>query len=278
MQYKMIALDMDGTLLNEAKELTLETKDVLDRLYQQGVEIVIATGRRFWYAQLPLHKLDYPVQVLANNGSVIRNSKTGERSYQAYMSRALYKGLIGLGSEHGVSPLIHVDYYEEEWDFLVDREATDPMYASYLRPTESRLRIVPDLFSYSGDRVMVLCYMGSYERLALIEKQIHQSFPGQCNTHIITSVPKVGPILEVLSDLCGKWRSLQGYANSKGIKGHEIIAIGDDMNDFEMIEKAGLGIAMQNAVPEVKTVAKRITPVSNNENGAALVLKDIFGL
>lgn len=278
MQYKMVVLDLDGTLLNDEKEISPLNLHILERLVEQGVEIVIATGRRYRGAKGLIRSLTFPVQILANNGAVIRHSITENKMFHAYMSPESFQQIVLLGREMDMTPLVHVDHYEEDWDFLLERHHQDPVYSSYMMPEENGYRVMKDLLLYENPRATVLCYMGKGSQLVEFQELIHQRYPDQYNTHLITSVPRVGDFLEVMAKNSSKWQSIKSYAETIRILPEEIIAIGDDANDLMMVKSAGLGIAMANAIPKVQEVAKQVTSKTNNEDGVGMILREIFQL
>lgn len=96
------------------------------------------------------------------------------------------------------------------------------------------------------------------------------------NSHVMENIQVTEALLEIMNPLGCKWLSLQEYAKQKGIKDSEIIAIGDDNNDIQMIKNAGCGIAMKNASEQVKKVADIITEKDNNESGLAFELRRVL--
>lgn len=278
MQYKMVVLDLDGTLLNDQKEISSFNLHTLERLVEQGVEIVIATGRRYRGAKRLIQSFTFPVQILSNNGTVIRHSITDKKMFHAYMPSKSYQQIVQLGREMDMTPLVHVDHFEEDWDFLLERDYQDPVYSSYLTPGEDRYLKMKDLLLYENHRATVLCYMGTRCQLVDFHELIQQRYPDQYNTHLITSVPRVGDFLEVMGKNSSKWQSIKRYAETRKILPEEIIAIGDDANDLLMVKNAGLGIAMANAILDVKEVAKWVTSKTNNEDGVGVTLREIFQL
>ena len=131
---------------------------------------------------------------------------------------------------------------------------------------------------YENPRVLSVVFPGDINLLKDFHGLLNDTYRDKYCSHILTSLRKVGPILEIMGPLGSKWKTLSDYARQKGIAEEEIVAIGDDDNDIEMIQNAGLRIGMKNASPGVKSVADMITEGTNDECGVAEVLKKVFGL
>jgi hydroxymethylpyrimidine pyrophosphatase-like HAD family hydrolase len=114
------------------------------------------------------------------------------------------------------------------------------------------------------------------EKVQELKDRIDEKYPDEIHTHITMSLKRIGPLLEVSHIEGTKWHAALKYAERCGIKQEEIIAIGDDSNDLEMIRYAGLGIAMKNALDFVKPMADLVTEYDNNQSGVGRVLKKVF--
>ena len=102
--------------------------------------------------------------------------------------------------------------------------------------------------------------MGTRDEMLAIERLLHASLPGQIATHVLRSPRYRGFMCELIPAGVSKWTAVRRLASQWGIADGEICAVGDDVNDIPMIRSAGLGVAMGNAVPEVKAAADRIAP------------------
>ncbi len=275
-KYKLVAIDLDGTLLNDDKEISIENEKALKEINDMGIEIVIATGRRYWSAKEFVRGLDMDLVIMANNGNIVRNISNDEVLITKYLNDIDFYTLIKEGRKRGMYPVVHSDYYEDGYDLIIELEEDDSNYSSYMSKNIERYVKVKDLLKYKDPRALVVCYMNKYDELDEFQNILHEKYPNKYSSHIMNSLSPVGPILEVMNPLGSKWLSLKAYCDDKGIKAEEIVVIGDDNNDIEMIRHSGLGIAMKNAIEPVKSVADRITDKTNNEDGVAKVLKEIF--
>lgn len=130
----------------------------------------------------------------------------------------------------------------------------------------------------NDDRILAMVYVGDKESLGDFYFDINERYPDRYSSHIVENIRVAEALLEIMNPLGSKWLSLKEYAKEKGINENEIIAIGDDNNDVQMIEHAGCGIAMKNGSESVKRIADFITEKSNNESGVAFELKRVLNL
>lgn len=278
MDYRLVAIDLDGTLLTEEKKIPSKNADVLKILLDRGIEIIIATGRRYWSARNFMREVDMDLMVIANNGTILRNMNNDSAILNKYLDKDDFYSLVKEGRKRDLHPIIHVDHFDEGYDIIIELEKENEKYSSYLYDIPDRYRITEDLLLYENPRVLSVVFPGSMNVLEEFFDTLNTSYIQKYNSHILTSLTKVGPILEIMGPLGSKWKTLLDYAKEKGIKQNEIIAIGDDDNDIEMIKNAGLGIGMKNASEGVKKVADIITEKTNNECGVAHILTRVFNL
>ncbi|WP_427340143.1 HAD family hydrolase [Caloranaerobacter sp. DY30410] len=276
MNYKLLAIDLDGTLLTDDKRILEENKEVLTTLSKKGLEIIIATGRRYWSAKNFAKELGIELTILANNGNIIRRISDDKVLVANYLEREDFNRIVKKGREMGLYPILHVDHYEEGYDLLIEEDEEGIKYSNYVKKNIIRHKKLKNILDYEESKILVICYENSYETLRKFEEKIHKEYPQKFNTHILINGSDIGPILEIMSLKGSKWLSLKDYAKDKGIDESQIIAIGDDNNDVEMVEKAGLGIAMKNGTDKIKKVADIVTKKTNNEAGVSQILREIF--
>ncbi|KGG80048.1 HAD family hydrolase [Caloranaerobacter azorensis H53214] len=276
MNYKLLAIDLDGTLLTDDKRILKENKEVLAILAQKGLEIIIATGRRYWSAKNFAKELGIELTILANNGNIVRRISDDKVLIANYLDREDFNRVVKKGREIGLYPILHVDHYEEGYDLLIEEDEEGIKYSNYVKKNVIRHKKIKNILDYEESKILVICYENSYETLREFEEKIHKEYPQKFNTHILMNGLDVEPMLEIMSLKGSKWLSLKNYAKDRGIDESQIIAIGDDNNDVEMVEKAGLGIAMKNGTDKIKNAADIITKKTNNEAGVSQILKEIF--
>lgn len=151
-------------------------------------------------------------------------------------------------------------------------------YYNYVAQSEERYRKVENYLEVNDSNILAVVYAGGKEELEGFHSHITKRYPNKYNSHVMENVKVAEALLEIMNPLGCKWLSLSEYAKEKGISESEIIAIGDDNNDAQMIKNAGCGIAMRNASEGVKKVADIITEKDNNESGVAFELRRILDL
>lgn len=235
MDYKIIVLDLDGTLTNRDKIITPRTKEALMKAQEAGKIVVLASGRPTAGVEPLAKELElarFGSYILSYNGGMITNCKTGEVIFSSLLPVEANKKIMGLAKEYGVDFLT----YEGE-EIITNNDAC--IYAhKESKINHLTLRQVDDM-------------------------EEHVNFP------VYRSEPY---FLEVLPKGIDKAQSLERLLQHLGMTKEEMIACGDGYNDLTMIQYAGLGVAMENAVLPVRKAADYIT-ASNNEDGVGLVVE-----
>jgi hydroxymethylpyrimidine pyrophosphatase-like HAD family hydrolase len=279
--YRLVALDIDGTVLNSAQEVTPELREVLALLAQRGVRTVLSTGRRWRNTVSVLREMGHvhPVAVCCG-GALIKEAEGEQTLLTAPMKHATARLTARLFRECGLVPML-----------LYDR----PLSGRELKLAESDraraeslpyLRMNPGSFDWyagdypDGDEPPLVAYtVDDGQKVRRAEGPIVEGL-GELGIVKVMAQRRYGPdqvALEVHDPKATKWHALEWLLEQWGVRAEEVVAIGDDVNDLPMLEAAGLSVAMGNAVPEVKALADTVT-TSNDEHGAALALRKAFEL
>jgi Cof subfamily protein (haloacid dehalogenase superfamily) len=260
--YKLIALDMDGTLLREDKTISTETKKAIQRAKASGVKVVLSTGRPMVGLNKYLKQLDLVTEedyAVSYNGALVQNTKTGEVLAKTPMTQDDLKYLHELSKEVKVN--IH---------FLTEDSCVTPKWNKYSQ-VEVDINSIPlEIMDFdkvdSNTTIVKIMFIDEPEILsAAIDKlpeDIYEKYT------VVRSAPY---FLEFLDKSVNKGTGVEILAENLGIKREEVICVGDAGNDIHMIKYAGLGVAMGNAFPEVKEIADYIT-LTNDEHGVAHVI------
>lgn len=269
MKYKLLVLDLDGTLTNSKKEITPFTKEVLINAQQQGLHLVLASGRPT-YGIVPLAEQlemgQYGGFILSFNGGKVIEVKTGKVFYE----QALPPDVMPLIYQRSYEAGLTILSYNGKYILTENAEDKYVKYESFLtkmkiKETDDFLR---DLYM-PADKCLIV---GEPEDLVPQEEQFRQELGQRINVY--RSEPFY---LEVVPKGIDKAASLERLLQRIQIKREEVIAIGDGFNDLSMIKFAGLGVAMANAQPPVKSNADRITAFTNNEDGVAHFILELMG-
>lgn len=275
--YKLIALDLDGTLLDDNKRISKENLNTINQLIDMDYEIVIATGRRYWSARELTREINSHITILANNGCVVRNSYDDQVLFSKYLNLEDFRKVMKEGKKRDLHPIIHMNGYEDGFDIIIEFDKDYEGYYDYLRKNNRYLR-VENYKEIEDNRILSVVYAGNKDLLRSFAEDIEKKYPNIYSAHVMENIQMAEAILEIMNPEGNKWLSLAEYAIIKNIRPEEIIAIGDDSNDIDMIKNAGLGIAMKNSIPDLKSVAKYISERDNNNSGVAFELKRVFNI
>ncbi len=269
MKYRLLVLDLDGTLTNERKEITPHTLETLIKVQQMGVKLVLASGRPT-YGITPLAKElemeHFGGYILSYNGGKIIDTATGEVIYESTLPYDLVEPLYELSKSSATTILTYQD------EFILTEDPDNKYVGHELFLTKMKPQKVEN-FAQSVDFAPDKCLIvGDPEKLIPLESEVAQRYGDRMN--VFRSEPF---FLELVPLGIDKALSLQRLLDHTGVKREEMVAMGDGFNDLSMIEFAGLGVAMANAQPSVQEAADYIT-LSNEEDGVAhAVLNLIIG-
>lgn len=266
MNYKILVLDIDGTLTNSQKEVTQVTKAAIRELQKKGVAVVIASGRPT-YGVLPLAKTleleKFGGYILSFNGGQIRNCKTGEIIF----NQQLPKHLIGDLCDFAQKMNCHMLSYDGDCVITDDKSNRYVNHEAHI--VKLPVRGIPDFHLYDEADINKCIIVQEGEYLATVEPVAVETFP---MLNIFRSEPY---FLEVVPKGIDKAKSLEVLLRRLNLTREEMVACGDGFNDRTMLEYAGMGVAMANAQEPVKEVADFITK-SNDEDGVAYAIEQLF--
>lgn len=275
MRYRLLALDLDGTALDPAGDLSDDVRDAVAAARASGLRVVLCTGRRFRTALPVAQGLSLSGAIVVNNGVLVKDLASGRTLSHRYLSDGVSAEVLALVREVG-SPLVYVDAYEQRIDILIeDHGRAHPFQREYLEDNTDFTRVVDDLENTGRDDVIMMSTMGDEFTLRALRSRAERDLGGRVRMHSLINKNYRGQILEFLAPGTGKWPTLRRIAADEGIDPRQIAAVGDDDNDIEMIRGAGLGIAMGNAVDSAKAAADHVTR-SNAEGGVVEAIERVL--
>ena len=274
---KIIALDLDGTLLDSEKRLSEVNREALARAAAKGVLIVPTTGRFFGMMPPAVRDLPFVRYAITINGAQVYDRETDTAIVRDEIPLDMALGVMEVLDRYDVI----YDCYRQNWGWMtaaLQEKAAD--YATnerYLKMVREFRRPVPELKTHLRETAAD----GDVQKIMLFSKlQVSgskfqvSSVLGDVKGEIEAKFPEIKVTSSTWNNLelniksAHKGNALKRFAEHLGFTLENCMAFGDGMNDFTMVEAAGLGIAMANAEPEVKRVAKWIAP-SNDEDGVA---------
>lgn len=269
---RLLAVDIDGTLVNSQDQVTPVTREALRRAAAAGVRIVLATGRRYSRA-LPLAApLGIDAPIVSASGALIKRPSDHHTLFRADFGRPTLLATLDFIHRSGYEAVLYGDTYAEGYDFYRAQNRFEQFeLADLLARNLGCDRVWPDLMTRPPEGVFAGFVVGKRETMLSLGDALQRHVPDQLYTHVLRSPRYIGHFLEIAPLGVTKWSGVQRLAQEWGISDAEICAVGDDVNDVPMIEAAGLGVAMANAVPEAKSACDRVAP-SHDEDGLAMVV------
>ncbi len=270
MGYKLIAIDMDGTLLNKEKKVTDKTKEAIKRAQALGIYIVITTGRI--YSDIPFYK-DYigiEAPVIASNGALIMD---GDKTiYKQNISKETNSFLIAISKKFNLKFMLHT--HDTLYCYGIRLTL---FWKVILRLTGNKNIKIQRLKSYVEVNNLIVNKekeIIKFEIISLNKNKLELFKEEVIRNKDIEVASSSENNIEVTNKGVSKGNALKFLSDYLKIKKEEIIAIGDSENDISMIRYAGFGVAMGNAIEKVKSEAKYITR-TNEEDGVATAIEEL---
>ncbi|SDO47942.1 Cof-type HAD-IIB family hydrolase [Alkalicoccus daliensis] len=258
--YKLVAIDLDGTLLTDDLQIPPATVAAIQQAAEAGTVVTIATGRMFPSAKLIALQLGINVPLITYQGALIKDVNEKEVMYERNIAPDVANTLIKIARERN----IHLQVYQD--DILYGAEENEKL-VTYAGKVKVPYMIEPDLTKLTQKRMTKLLFIEDPAYLDELQLELQELLGDKA--HIAKSKRHY---LEITHPEANKGSALLHLAKQMGIAQSETIGIGDNHNDFELVATAGLGVAMGNAVQELKDIAQ-YTTLSNNEEGVLHVLE-----
>jgi len=276
-EIELLAVDVDGTLTASGDEISAATRAALHRVRAAGVEVAIATGRRYRNVSRVLDQIDLPLPTVCLGGALVK-AGDGRTLHAEGFAPPEFQAVAALFRECGHAVVAQRDAHQGGGpDFLVDGSvAWNAPTRDYFERNAAFAESAPRLPDQARDDVLVIGTFGEGEVLQALERELERQHPGAFTAHVMPGFVHAGHYCEVVPTRVSKWVGLQRLADRLGIPHARICAVGDERNDLSMISGAGLGIAMGNALDEVKRAADWVTG-RNDEDGLVAVVERILG-
>lgn len=281
--YKLIAIDLDGTLLNSYGEVSEENKKVIQKALQKDIEIVIASGRPLASAKSYANEIGAKNYVICGNGSILYDLNQEKIVYDQSIERQKALEIIKICEDNSIFFNIYTDSLTVCKSINYNISFYNNENKKVTEDKKTNIKIVDDIYKYveENKNIQVLKITVCDESKVIFDRII-KKLKEVKNVDILelqhmakkyiqfgTEEKKVEYYYtEITSKNVNKWRAIQRLTEILGIEEKQIMAIGDNMNDKDMIENAGMGIIMGNSAPYMKEFADNIVS-DNNNNGVA---------
>ena len=274
---RLIAIDIDGTLLDSQFRVSEANLAALRRAHQDGVEILLVTGRRHVFAMPIAETLGFDLWLISSNGAVTK-STCGEHFFTDKLPATTARKLLRHMEEFRGNVVLT---FEREGRGALVLERTDELHASISRWMEKNEayieRVTPLEAALVTDPIQAMFY-GTVARMQQAQTRLAASNMANEITVLKTEyLARDLTIVDVLTFGCSKGHALERWARHRGIVRNQVMAIGDNHNDVEMLEFAGVPVIMGNACPELKRFGWTVA-ASNDQHGVALAVEQALGM
>ncbi|MDQ0150510.1 Cof-type HAD-IIB family hydrolase [Eubacterium multiforme] len=265
MSYKMVCIDMDGTLLSKRKTISDESKKVIKEVNEKGIKVVVTTGRLYNNAAYYSNFIGASDAVIAGNGAVIREKNSDEIIFQSDIDINVCKRLLIIAKKCGI--ILHMHTMNEILTNSYISNVIARVVLPGIKDSDFPIKITTikgednwdnELKNYKGKITKCITFSVSPKKTEMFRKELDniKEIVYYCSGH---------RSIEINAKGVSKGNGVKILAEHYGISRDEIICIGDNENDISMIEYAGLGIAMGNGIEKLKEKANYITDTNDND-------------
>lgn len=284
--YKLIAIDLDGTMLNKYGIITQNTKDVIKKVQEKGIEVIIASGRTINSVKNFSKEINSENYFISGNGAITYDIKNDKILYENVLSKNKAQQVIKICEENS----IYYSVYTENGIITKNLNYnTLYYYKENLNKEEkekTHINIVQDVYNYIEEKDEKILKIMICDNNQLVFKSILKKIKEITDieildvSHMSRKLIKQGTeeialeyfYTEITSKNVDKWNALEMLIEMLNITKEEVITIGDNANDVKMIQNAGLGVAMGESAPYIKEQANIVTE-SNDNDGVAKILQ-----
>jgi Cof subfamily protein (haloacid dehalogenase superfamily) len=272
---RLIAIDLDGTLLNSKVELSQENRDALQRAHDAGIEIVLGTGRRHDFALPIARTLGFDLWLFSSNGAITRSTQ-GETFHRDMLPKEgaiklartmeKYRNYVVLTFDRTAKGAIVCESHEQLYGVIKRWMEKNAPVIEYVAPIEKAL---------SEDPIQAM-FCGPVEMMTHAQLELDAlDFRGEFTVLRTQYDYRDLCIVDILNAGCSKGHALERWANYRGIDREQVMAIGDNYNDVEMLTFAGHPVIMGNACDELKQCGWTVA-LHHDEHGVAAVLERVL--
>jgi len=265
---RLIALDIDGTLLDSRWQISEANRAAIAEAARRGIEVALVTGRRYDFAMPVAHKLDAPLTMIVNNGALIR-SKEGQTHLRHLLPRNIAEQVLRLTLPWREGAAVIFDRPVEKQLMLEVLDPDDSLRYAYYSRNLQFIGLAKPLESCLTEDPIQVMVSGKVRPMRDAEAALRgAAFADEFALAVTCYESKDFAMIDVINPACSKGSSLAEWAALRGFAREEVMAIGDNHNDLEMLTFAGIPVVMGNSVPELKAYGWHETG-TNDENGVA---------
>jgi Cof subfamily protein (haloacid dehalogenase superfamily) len=272
MAVRLIALDIDGTLLDSEWKLSEANRSAIAEATRRGIEVALVTGRRYDFAMPIARNLGSPLTMIVNNGALVR-THDGETHVRHLLPRTIARQVLEITLRWRDGAGVVFDRPRERQIVLEVLETDEPIRSAYYKRNKEFICQAKPLESCLTEDPIQVMFSGKVEPMRAAEAALRAApFVATFGLAVTVYESRDFAMIDVIHPQCSKGASLAEWATLHGYAREEVMAIGDNHNDLEMLSFAGVPIVMGNSVPELKAFGWHETG-TNDQNGVALAIE-----
>jgi Cof subfamily protein (haloacid dehalogenase superfamily) len=272
MPVRLIALDIDGTLLDSRWKVPGANREAIQEATRRGIEVALVTGRRYDFALPVAQVLGCPITMIVNNGGLIR-SNDGQTQLKRLLPANVARTVLEIARPWRDGAAVIFDRPRENQLILERLDPDDSIRYAYYSRNLDFIGVVSPIESCLTEAPLQVMFSGTVAEMDAIDQLLMNStLAPELKLASTKYASKDFAMLDILPPGCTKGAALAEWAALQGLRREEILAVGDNHNDLEMLEFAGIPVVMQNSVPELKSYGWHETD-SNDESGVAAAIE-----
>jgi Cof subfamily protein (haloacid dehalogenase superfamily) len=273
---RLIAVDIDGTLLNSSFQVSDANLQALLDAHERGVEIALVTGRRHDFALPVADSLGFSVTLISSNGAVTRSSD-GSLFHRDLLPAEIAREMVCHMAAFRANTVLSFDREGKGALVVETTELLNVALRRWMEKNSESLDVVRPLEDAVTESPVQATFCGDIARMREAQQALRNSSLWERITVLRTQYEERDLcIVDVLNHGCSKGHALRRWAEHRGIERRQVMAIGDNYNDIEMLEFAGVPVIMANACDELKQNGWMIT-LGNNQDGVARAVESVLG-
>lgn len=272
MPVRLIALDIDGTLLDERSQLPSINRDAVAAAAARGIEIALVTGRRYDFATPIARQFPCPLTMIVNNGALVKSS-AGETQFVNLLPRDIAARVLEEAAAFRYLASVCFNRPRENQVMYERIDWEDPLRRGYFERNREYLAEISPLQDCLTEDPIQVMFTGYATQMREVESHLSElPFASEYSLAKTIYDKRDFGLVDVIAPGCSKGATLAEWVRRRGWARDDVMAIGDNLNDLEMLQFAGLPVVMGNSVPELKSLGWRET-LTNDQGGVAAAIE-----
>lgn len=269
--YRLLALDIDGTLLDGRRKISGATVDAVHYAAGRGVRVTVCTGRSLPSAEEAVGHLPLNAPYVLNNGAMIYDVPARRARYQRNLPNNVALDAVRVFRGIGFHPIVYGPLPEVQYFYYDSFDPDNQAFIDYAAQNADRVHRVDDVCAFLRQDIACITVAERSERVKFREAHIKAQLP---DAEVVFEISPWDPcyhVITVMPSGVSKGDGLRRLARLLGIGLSEVMAVGDNLNDLEMLDVVGLGVAMGNGPPEIRARADHVTASVDDEGVARAI-------